>query len=493
MLILDKILSVVNSQGDLTAIHSEDGEISYNSLWEKSDRLANWLDVRLKDNHKPIVVYGHKNPMMIVCFLACAKSGRAYCPVDISMPKTRVEDIIKTVDNPLILATEPLEVPGYYIAEPKLLAGITADGESIQRVKWAREDDLFYIIFTSGSSGKPKGVEITHGNLSRFTDWASQLAGSKEEKAGKIFLNQAPFSFDLSVMDLYTCLFTGGTLWCMDKKVQENAAVMLDSLKEGKINYWISTPSFADMCLADKTFDQNLLPAMEGFLFCGEKLTKETARKLFERFPKTKVINTYGPTESTVAVTSVEITGQMLSAEEDLPIGLAKPGTEIQIDNGEILILGDTVSVGYFKDEEKTQAAFSTVENTKGEKVRCYRTGDAGYLRDGMLYYQGRIDLQIKLHGYRIELGDIESNLLSLEEVTGAAVVPRRANEKIRNLVAFVVTTGEGKSFADGQSIRTRLKERLPEYMVPKKVIFVDSLPMTGNGKTDRKTLERRL
>ena len=503
MQILEKIANSVGLMERLTAIHSKQGELSYISLWENSDRLASWLEQQLQSDKTPVVVYGHKNPMMLVCFLACVKSGRAYCPVDTSMPPERIESIIKAVGNKVVLATEPLEVQsftGFTVTGTDDINKAIQTSEPITKEHWVKADDIFYIIFTSGSSGTPKGVKISSDNLSRYTDWSVTLGDSPAGKKGMVFLNQAPFSFDLSVMDLYTCLASGGTLHCIDKEMQSNTAEMLEYMKSGDINYWISTPSFADMCLSDAGFNSQLLPNLKVFLFCGEKLTNETAGKLYERFPNSIVVNTYGPTESTVAVTETVITKEMIDFPEPLPIGRAKPGTDIIIlkedghfacdgERGEILIAGDTVSPGYFKNPKKTAEVFDVAE-VNGKNVRTYRTGDEGYMVDGMVHYCGRIDLQVKLHGYRIELGDIEANLMQLEGVTGAAVVPKWNQGKIRYLVGFVVGNQSDRGFEDRKRVRASLREKLPEYMVPKKIVFIDQLPMTGNGKTDRKKLE---
>lgn len=489
MLVLDKIFNEVKKQGNQTAVMNVNDGLSYKALWEKSDRLAGWIDSKLRGNKNPVVVFGHKSPMMLVCFLACAKSGRAYCPVDISMPAERVESIIDSVGNDLVLSTERLDVSEKTVADMDTIEEACRIGEPISRESWVGPENVFYIIFTSGSTGKPKGVQITHDNLSRFTDWSVTLGSNPRAKRGRVFLNQAPFSFDLSVMDVYTSLVSGGTLYCLDKALQSDSAKMLEYMKKGEINYWVSTPSFANMCLADKNFDSGLMPDIEAFLFCGETLPKETAAELYERFPKAKIINTYGPTESTVAVTAVEITDEMLNSDGPLPIGVAKQGTEIKIDNNEIVILGDTVSCGYFNDRQNTEKVFS-VDRSSGQQVRSYRTGDEGYFQNGMLYYRGRIDLQIKMHGYRIELGDIEANILKLPGITAAAVVPRKKDEKIRDLAAFVKAEDMEGSFSDRQELRSKLKEKLPEYMVPKKVIFIDRMPITNNGKIDRRRLE---
>lgn len=495
--ILERIQLSAEIYGDQAAIRTSFGEITYSELWEKSNGLAAYLEERLGENKEPIIVYGHKDPLMIVCFLACVKSGRAYCPVDLSMPKNRIEEIAHTVGNPLILAVEDLKLDGFFVLGRSTIEEIKPMKENDSQY-WVKDHDLFYIIFTSGSTGKPKGVQITCQNLSRFVDWSIELTDRKRH----IFLNQAPFSFDLSVLDLYTCLACGGRLVCLDKGLQSDMSNMFAYLNQANISCWVSTPSFADLCLADRNFNQDLLPKMELFLFCGERLTRDTVLKLMDRFPGAKIMNLYGPTESTVAVSGVEITKGMLEEEGTLPIGFAKPGSILYIDNGEnigeegcgeILILGDTVSPGYFKDPEKTEAAFGIWTDNAGNLRTYYRTGDEGYFHDGMLYYKGRIDLQVKVHGYRIELGDIEANMMEFPEIEAAAVVPRRTGDKIRNLVAFVKSASLAGTLADAKLLKLRLKEKLPAYMIPKNIVFVEALPMTANGKTDRKKLEMQL
>ena len=413
------------------------------------------------------------------------------------MPEERVLKIIDKVGNPLVLSTEPLELENAHLIDE--LKEIIKNQEIISKDKWISGKDLFYVIFTSGSTGLPKGVKITMDNLEGFTQWSRSLGRDLEEEE-RIFLNQAPLSFDLSVMDIYTGLTSGSTICSIDKELQQDNTEMLDYIKENKVSCWVSTPSFADLAMAAPEFNDRNFPCIKNFFFCGEKLTVSTAKELRRRFPKSRVINTYGPTESTVAVTEVLITDDMLEQKE-LPIGKTRPGTKIIIIDengnelpqgkaGEMVIIGDTVSPGYFEDDEKTKAVFGV--NDKGERI--YKTGDKGFCgKDGQLYISGRMDLQIKFHGYRIELGDIEQNLLAMDMIKGACVVPKKRDGKIQQIAAFLVCEGIEGSFADRKMIRNFLKEKLPEYMVPKKLVFVDSIPMTDNGKIDRKKMEASL
>ena len=495
------------------ALAGGDNTKTYGSLWAEAMGLALWLADNTKER-APLVVYGHKDPMMVVCFFACVLAGHAYCPVDVSMPKERIADIVEAVDPEWILATE--ELPEGILSEGLMSAEAGEGPAVLDRAAVDRltkkvgvlpslkesgllpvtGEETWYILFTSGSTGKPKGVEITCHCLEHFTDWSTGLGACEGDR---VYMNQAPLSFDLSVMDLYSALATGSREYLLSSEVQKDMAALLSAFRESGITHWVSTPSFADLCLSDRNFDSGLLPDLKAFLFCGETLTKRTVSRLMERFPGVDIINTYGPTESTVAVTDVRITKEMLEAEEDLPVGAEKPGTRITIDGttGEMHIIGDTVAKGYFHDEEKTKAAFFTAEEDlpktagAGSLMRGYRTGDAGFRKDGLLYYKGRLDRQVKLHGYRIELGDIETNLMAVPGVSMAAVVAKVLDGKVRYLAGFVAAE-EGAEL-DRKSLRAALLERLPAYMVPKKLIVKDSLPLTGNGKIDRKALEASL
>lgn len=489
--ILKSIESVAINDPGRTAIVTEFLDMTYGQLWNYSEKLAHWIKQNV-DNTSPIMVYGHKNPYTLVCFLACAKSGHAYCPVDISIPKDRIEKIAKIIDNYIILSTEHLELDGYDVISIESIKDICnrTYNVSIDESWHVQGNDTFYIIFTSGSTGTPKGVEISEFNLTNFLHWAKNLSMPYLKKDNNIFLNQAPFSFDLSVFDTYLSLTSGGTLVCLDKNLIANMANLFEFLNKSGPECWVSTPSFVDMCMADKKFSSILLPNIKLFLFCGEALTKSTVYNLKERFQDASIVNTYGPTESTVAVTSIEITDEVMNMEGPLPIGIPKPGTDIQIENGEIIIIGDTVAKGYFKDPEKTSICFVDVSNANNQTIRKYKTGDKGYFKNGTLYCDGRMDFQIKMHGYRIELGDIEKNLLLIPEIEQAIVLPKYDSGKIKHLVAFVKTPTLLGDFATSKYIKSQLKELLPSYMIPKQIRYLEEFPITNNGKIDRRRLE---
>ena len=483
MSVLEKIFTAVKEDPGRTAFMSVSGTLTYEELWEKSGKLASYIDEAAVENRDPVVVYGHKSPYMPVCFLACVRSGRAYCPVDVSMPEERIRDIAAETGSPLILAAEQMPYEAEGMITPEKMDGIIGTYPEISPDKAVSGDEVFYIIFTSGSTGRPKGVQITEKNLDSFVSWSADLFGGPG-----VFMNQAPYSFDLSVMDTYTALTSGGTVASLDKALLRDMNHAFGFIRDSGVEYFVSTPSFANLLLADRQFSSEGFPKISRFVFCGEKLTKETAAKLFERFPDAKVINTYGPTEATVAVSSTEVTSQMLEDDRTIPVGRPKPGTDIYVDNDELIIAGDSVSPGYYMDEVKTAKAFFTAPDGR----QCYRTGDSGQYDDGMLYFSGRLDSQIKMNGYRIELEDIENNLLKLDGVGAAAVMPRYDGETIKSLTAFVSPRDSGAE-PEGRKLRKALREKLPSYMIPKKIKVLDMLPVNSNGKINRKKLEELL
>jgi D-alanine--poly(phosphoribitol) ligase subunit 1 len=262
----------------------------------------------------------------------------------------------------------------------------------------------------------------------------------------------------------------------------ENPLELRAALVAADVDVWVSTPSFAEMCLADRRFDAAHLPRLACFLFCGETLSPSCVRRLHARFPAARVYNLYGPTEATVAVTSVLVDEAMLAAHAVLPLGTPRPDTRLEIVDGEIVIDGPCVSPGYLHAEELTARVF---DGTR------YRTGDAGQYQDGALMFGGRLDFQVKLSGYRIELEDIANNLEALAAVEKAVVLPIEHAGRCEALAAFVVVRAGAN--ATPASLRAEVALRVPGYMVPRDIYCRSDLPMTVNGKIDRSRLAAEL
>jgi D-alanine--poly(phosphoribitol) ligase subunit 1 len=459
--------------------------LTFAQLKAQSDALAAHIHSQTAGKPGPVAVVGHKEPEMLVAFLAAVKAGRPYIPIDISVPAQRAEKILASSGAVLVLKPETIAALN--------LAPAPAPEKRVEA------GDPFYILFTSGSTGEPKGVVITLANLEAFLDW--MCAEQKFPAMGEVFLNQAPFSFDLSVMDLYLSLSTGGTLFSVTKDDVASLKNLYLALGRSQVSTWVSTPSFAQMCLIERGFNQAMLPNLRRFLFCGETLAPETASQLLDRFPNAVVWNTYGPTEATVATTSILVDRPVLAEFSPLPVGRAMPGTELLIigedgnpvpegERGEIHIVGPNVSPGYLARPDLTGKAFYSRAGTP-----AYRTGDWGRCRNSLIFFEGRMDGQIKLHGYRIELGDLEANLRALPEVADALVLPVLKQGKVDALTAFVVPAApvQGSEFEFSSKLKTALGQRIPVYMVPRKFRFLDAFPMTPNGKADRRKLAELL
>lgn len=467
---------------------------TYGELYNQSNRLAAYLIKNIK-RKQPIIVYGQLQFDMLVCFLAASKAGNAYIPIDAHTPEERIEMILSMANPAMILAVDSWQIAtDIPIISSNELVVIQKEGELIKNYQPVTANETYYIIFTSGTTGTPKGVQISHKNLLSFVNWELNDFNIEE---GMNFLSQAPYSFDLSVMDIYPALVSGGSLSPLSREIVDDFKQLFTTLFQLNLEVWVSTPSFVDICLMEPTFNGEQMPELKVFLFCGEELPKLTAKKLLERFPKSHVFNTYGPTETTVAISGIEITDDILAEYKRLPIGYVKQDTNIYImeedkelslgEVGEIIIAGPSVSKGYMNNPLKTEEAFFNYK-----EQQAYHTGDAGkILPSGLLIYEGRMDFQIKFHGYRIELEDIDHHLADVSYVEKATIVPKYNNHKVQQLIAFVVVKEQPfeREFQLTKAIKEELSQTVMDYMIPQKFIYVDQLPLTTNGKIDRKGL----
>ncbi|MCL4546091.1 MAG: AMP-binding protein, partial [Chloroflexi bacterium] len=413
------------------AVDGPAGTLTYGELRTRSAALAKLV----ASTTGPVGLYGHKEPAMLIGVLTALQLNRPYIPIDTIIPPERVASMCRLAQPGVIVAVSTL--PPALDALLKMLRipslKIDALGEQLEEATGPEPlpascydpESPAYILFTSGTTGEPKGVPIPYRALVHFTSWLLNLRPFARDR--EVFLNQAPFNFDLSVMDLYGALLTGSTLFCLSRDEIVEPRALFTRLRGAPVTSWVSTPSFARFCLAEPTFRAELLPCLRCFLFCGETLPGSVAAALLERFPLAEVWNTYGPTETTVAVTAVQITREMAAYDQPLPVGYPAPGVAVWItppgepdrhlpagESGEISIAGPQVALGYLSDDAASSAF---VRGPFGQLI--YRTGDLGHIDPptGLLYCHGRLDRQIKLHGYRIELEEIEAQLRRVEGV----------------------------------------------------------------------------
>lgn len=500
---------------DRVAFFNSSGEsITYSELKRASDALALWLAACDRvPGSAPLIVYGHKSPLMLVCFFAAVKAGHAYVPVDTVYPFERVANIASQIGATAVLDTtgacgfDEGALGAAVVDVPAAVAGLPAgeaDPDALAALPTLGALDTYYILFTSGSTGTPKGVQVPRDSLDNFNDWVAATVAAPDGDAPRVWFNRAAFSFDLSLTDLVCGLAQGDTLFALDSPAEASLAETFAALSAAGVTDWVSTPSFVGQCLADPSFNRELLPGLRRILVVGETLPPATVRGAKERFDGLVFINGYGPTESTDFIAYTEIDDEMLASDAPLPIGRVKPNMDLFVldpetlqevpvgSAGELFIAGDTVATGYWGRPEQTAAAFASCPAHLARGRRSYRTGDEVTLDEtGMLHFHGRLDLQIKLHGFRIELGDIESTLAGLPQVRAAAVLPVVRDGAVARLAAFVVPADldAPRGFALTRELKAAAREKLPDYMIPSSFKYLDDMPLNQNGKADRKAL----
>lgn len=494
--VIKKIDEIAASDPDRIAYDYLGQTNTYGDLKKRSDAWAHKIASLDIPDKAPIMIWGGQNFEMVASFLGCVKSGHAYIPIASYSNAERLTMIQEVSKSEVVLAIDELpdiDLNGVQVVKPDEVEDGNYD---IDEKNFVEDDDNFYIIFTSGTTGKPKGVQISHKNLLSFVNWELTDFDLPENPS---FLAQAPYSFDLSVMSLYPALVAGGKLVVLPHDVTQNFAQLFATLPKLQFNVWVSTPSFAQMCFLDRTFDGEHHPDLTHFLFCGEELPHSEAAMLKKKFPNSHIFNTYGPTETTVAVTQVEITDEVLEKYDRLPIGRAKEDTRITIDTskgdkpgeGEIIIEGPSVSKGYMNNPEKTEAAFFKKD---GDKYLSYRTGDAGFFDGDMLFYRGRIDFQIKFNGYRIELEEINFYLTKNDLVRYGVAAPKyNKDHTVKQIVAEIeLKDGVRRKYSDAELtklIREDLAKNVMPYMIPQRYVYRDALPISQNGKVDIKAV----
>ncbi len=508
---IDNIVDTINNTCRLfqnkIAYKYYDEIISYKQLKGRSDALACFLIDKFGDDKSPIIVYGHKQIEMLICFLACQKAGHPYVPMECSLPTTRIIDIIENSGTRFLfnIHEQEIDFPNR-INKAQINELFTSYNGNVPGDEYkVRDNDVCYILYTSGSTGEPKGVQITHDNLQTFLKWLIKVHTISDNleplSPDDVYMCQVNYSFDVSCMSLYPSLLTGSSLYAFDKKMIKNLKVLFDHFRKSQISVWVSTPSLVEMCLADNSFNRELMPNIRLFFLAGEVLPNRCVSQLHERFEGVRVINGYGPTEATVLITAIEIDKTLNETVSPLPVGKALDGCTIMImdekgnevpegTTGEIHVFGASVSSGYLNNSAITAKSFYK-KVIDGQVQQCYKTGDRGYIKDGIVYYKGRIDFQVKLHGNRIELEDIENNIRKLNYINRAVVVPVFVDGKVNYLYSAITLKHElnESPFKSTLKIKNDLKAFIPDYMIPRKFTIKKSLPMNLSGKIVRNAI----
>ena len=475
-MLLEKIQQNASLLAKHPAYRCGEDSLTYSQLWNAASLLA----AQLQDGAGAVALIGTKQPMMAVGMLGSLLAGRPYLPLSSDQPKERLQRILSQANPGTVIDCREAKAEQWLKREPAT-QNFLIPGDPSRDAYW---------LFTSGSSGSPKGVRISLAALENFVRWFCALPAIRFRKEPGVALNQAQFSFDLSVADLWPAWMMGETVFALEPSQQADLDKLYRALGESGATRMSCTPSFARLCLCDKSFQRELMPALQTVFFCGETLPARTVRQLRQRFPGVTVLNAYGPTEATCAVCAVEVTG----AGEPLPVGqlentacqlliLDRDGNELPPgQSGEIAIAGQSVASGYLN------ASAERFGSWQGQ--RLYRTGDIGRIENGLLWYSGRLDRQLKYKGYRIEPGEIEAVIRSWPQVQAAAVLPMTAGDQVVALAAVVEWIEPPPKTADCDA---QLRKSLPAYMLPKVWLPVERMPVNQNGKCDLQALKEML
>jgi D-alanine--poly(phosphoribitol) ligase subunit 1 len=472
------------------AIAGSDADIDWRTLQSQTIQLAaHFKSLNIPQGH-PVTIYGHKEYFFPVAMLACMHANIPYIPIDRIYPKERIKKIIETTGSQVLIncSEELLDIPFAITINSKLETKIKGIADYTNRIYGHTDDPLQYIMFTSGSTGEPKGVQINQSSIFAFINWVTKDFGFHSTD---VFLNQAPFTFDVSLCDVLHAFSKGGTLVLTSTEIVKDQDAFIKRLAHYRCSVWTSTPSFAYLFLRHPNFNSAYLPCLNSFLFMGEELPVRTIGILKNNFKRTRVLNAYGPTEATIVTTFIDITDDILKKYTAAPIGFPMPESELLIEKenpdqkeGELIIVGDHVSVGYFKRDELNAEKFF-IHNGK----RAFRTGDIAYYEDGMLFFLGRNDDQVKLHGFRIELNEISNVICQHPFISDAVTVALKRGNEVKKIISFLIVTKAIEKEALNTELLPFLERKLPYYMIPGDVDLVEDFPYSTSHKIDKNKL----
>lgn len=485
----------------------DDSTFTYSQLDKLSNKIAHYMISKGVGQNDVIAIFNEKNAFTYSTMLACLKIGAIYTNLDSNSPVERLKRMISLCNPVLFFSPEKniklLENCNY---EKLKIINYTASSftETINDLtdtfphtnSSVNGNTPAYLMFTSGSTGFPKGVVITHANILSFINWTKVTYNTKQDD---VFTNINPMHFDNSVFDFYASLFTGASMIPVTEELTKNPRKLLDYLNLINPTIWFSVPSMLVYMLKMRALKEVDLPLLRIVSFGGEGFPKNQLRSLWKSWGnRVKFINVYGPTECTCICSSYVVSDSDMDVDDLLPLGPIAPNFGALILNnegemvrdgeiGELYITGPNVGAGYYNNWEKTNEVFIQNPVNKNYKEIVYKSGDLvrNNSRENLLYFCGRKDNQIKRMGYRIELEEIENALGSLNYIEENAVIYRKSDNDNGRIIACIrsVTTNENLILND-------LSKLIPSYMLPNEFKFFEHLPKNQNGKIDRLQLK---
>jgi amino acid adenylation domain-containing protein len=509
---------------EATAVRMGDRGLTYADLELASNRVANLLADAGCARGDRVGLLIPKSPAAIIAMLGVLKVGAIYVPLDTAGPVARLARILEQCDDRWILAAGDTGVMVDLIAAElpgpraeRLLVGWLGGGPppavtqplfdpaDLERAPDGRlplrssPSNPAHILFTSGSTGIPKGVVITHSNVWHFVRWAVQYFGmtSADRNSG-----HSPLHFDLSTFDIYGTFAAGAELRLIPPELSLLPHRLAKLIRDAELTQWFSVPSVLNYMAKFDAVRDGDFPALRRLMWCGEVFPTPSLVHWMRRVPQARFTNLYGPTEATIASSFYTVPECPASEDEVIPIGRACAGEELLVldeqrrpvpsgEQGDLYIAGAGLSPGYWRDRERTLQAFTLRPRTSNPEDRIYRTGDLAVMgADGLVRFVGRADTQVKSRGYRIELGEIETALHALGILRECAVVaaPGTAFDSV---ICCAYVPLEGKAVSPS-GMREELARVLPAYMLPSRWLALEALPATGNGKIDRRELKDR-
>jgi amino acid adenylation domain-containing protein len=482
-----------------TAVADETTGISFADLRTTARKLAVQLVRAGAEPCRPVAVLLPRSVDAVVAFVAALYTGGFYVPLDVKAPAARTRRILESLgDCPVVTTAKSAglarEVAGesrrVLVEDARQECADSSPGELDDRARRAIDADPVYTMFTSGSTGAPKGVVIPHRAVIDYVDWVVRTFGPDERT---VIAGQAPFHFDNSTLDIYTALATGATLSLVPETLFSFPLRLLQHLARTGATFVFWVPSALSHVAAADVLRHVPLPELRDILFAGEVLPTKVLNHWRSHLPSARFANLYGPTEITVDCTYFVVDREFRD-DEPIPIGDACRNTDVLIltedgrkaaagETGELCVRGTSLALGYWKDPERTAAAFTQNPLVTEYPDRIYRTGDL-VSRNGRneIVFVGRRDTQIKHLGYRIELGEIEAALLSLPSLRNACVL---YDGEAGRIDAFYEATEP----VTGPELRSALAVLLPKYMLPGRWWPLEGFPLNANGKVDRERL----